>query len=514
MSKITLPHLANLQNEVTAVTTLNANSDTVVTAIDNTLSRDGSSPNQMNASLDMNSNQILNLPTPSTLNSAARLVDVTTGPIITISTLPTGGSTDQTLVKTSGANFATTWNSSNLPRGGTSGQLLTKSSSTDFAAGWVTPASPTIIPTVVNVKTFGAVGDGVTDDTTAIQTAITTAAGGAAASTPITVFFPNGNYKITSALSIPSTCFVISLLGENRLGTKITANSGVNGLLYNASNFGSLDMRNLTWVTPAATSVILGSNTISISQATIDNCSFTSSAIAINVINGSAITISNCFFFQFSSSAIQISSPLNTDSGDSWIHKCYFLNSAGLSGTGSCVNMNSGGGWKITNNKMLACQFGVNFFGILAGAGSSDLHIEDNSIEGMITQAVLISNQSSVSGGFSNIIIVGNEIGGGFNGSGIQIAAPGGRKWVTTCLIAANVIRTTSGITAINVDGILQSINITGNCIDDANANPTGFAIQVGPNSSNGFITSNSITNFPNKVNNVGVNVVAVNNGP
>jgi hypothetical protein len=62
MTKLTLSDLANLQNELTAVTTINANNALVETALENTLSRDGTTPNQMSADLDMNSNQILNLP--------------------------------------------------------------------------------------------------------------------------------------------------------------------------------------------------------------------------------------------------------------------------------------------------------------------------------------------------------------------------------------------------------------------------------------------------------------------
>ena len=46
---------------------------------------------------------------------------------------------------------------------------------------------------VVNVKDFGAVGDGVTDDTAAIQAAIDYAEG--------EVYFPVGNYKISSSLN-------------------------------------------------------------------------------------------------------------------------------------------------------------------------------------------------------------------------------------------------------------------------------------------------------------------------
>ena len=50
----------------------------------------------------------------------------------------------------------------------------------------------------VSVKDFGAVGDGVTDDTAAIQAAIT-------ATGANTLFFPAGTYKISSALTQPTS---------------------------------------------------------------------------------------------------------------------------------------------------------------------------------------------------------------------------------------------------------------------------------------------------------------------
>lgn len=78
MSKITLASLANLQNETTAVSTINSNSSIVQTAMDNTLSRDGTSPNQMGSPIDMNSNQILNLPAPISGQSPLRLTDYNT----------------------------------------------------------------------------------------------------------------------------------------------------------------------------------------------------------------------------------------------------------------------------------------------------------------------------------------------------------------------------------------------------------------------------------------------------
>lgn len=66
MAKITLNDLANLQNESTAVSTFNANNVLIETAMENTLSRDGTSPNQMSADLDMNSHRIYNLLDAST----------------------------------------------------------------------------------------------------------------------------------------------------------------------------------------------------------------------------------------------------------------------------------------------------------------------------------------------------------------------------------------------------------------------------------------------------------------
>jgi hypothetical protein len=73
---------------------------------------------------------------------------------------------------------------------------------------------------VVNVKDFGAVGDGVTDDTVAIQAAINAASsinGGA-------IIFPSGSFRITSQLSITSSG--ISMLGQGceayAVGTKGT----------------------------------------------------------------------------------------------------------------------------------------------------------------------------------------------------------------------------------------------------------------------------------------------------
>ena len=77
MAKLITDDLVNLDNRTTAVDQINENFDAVRTALENTLSRDGTSPNAMEANLDMNSRRILNLPAPLSSTEPVRLADVT-----------------------------------------------------------------------------------------------------------------------------------------------------------------------------------------------------------------------------------------------------------------------------------------------------------------------------------------------------------------------------------------------------------------------------------------------------
>lgn len=61
MSKLTLATVTNISGqEATALAAINANSDLIEAALENTLSRDGTSPNVMSTDFDMNTNDILN----------------------------------------------------------------------------------------------------------------------------------------------------------------------------------------------------------------------------------------------------------------------------------------------------------------------------------------------------------------------------------------------------------------------------------------------------------------------
>lgn len=79
MAKLTLQDIASGYQ---ATTIVNSNNDAVEQAIENTLSRDGTAPNDMQVSLDMGGFQIINLGAPTHPTDAVRVVDIESGTIV------------------------------------------------------------------------------------------------------------------------------------------------------------------------------------------------------------------------------------------------------------------------------------------------------------------------------------------------------------------------------------------------------------------------------------------------
>ena len=85
---------------------------------------------------------------------------------------------------------------------------------------------------VYDVKDYGAVGDGVSDDTTAVQAAID-----AALVTGGVVFFPGGDYVITTELQCENSGTAVSFLG---VGADVFSDQTTSRLLYTTTGSGSL----------------------------------------------------------------------------------------------------------------------------------------------------------------------------------------------------------------------------------------------------------------------------------
>jgi hypothetical protein len=73
MAKLTL---SDVSSGYASEVLINANNALIEAALENTLSRDGTTPNAMSADLDMGTNRIVNLDAPVNSNDAVRLVDI------------------------------------------------------------------------------------------------------------------------------------------------------------------------------------------------------------------------------------------------------------------------------------------------------------------------------------------------------------------------------------------------------------------------------------------------------
>lgn len=78
---------------------------------------------------------------------------------------------------------------------------------------------------VINVKDFGAVGDGVTDDTTAITAAHTAMVSGGA------LYFPSGTYKVSSAITLSKTG---AYIGDG-FGATIFSTTSASATIFNVT---------------------------------------------------------------------------------------------------------------------------------------------------------------------------------------------------------------------------------------------------------------------------------------
>ena len=310
MSKITLANVGSFSNDTPAVATVNANSATIQSAFDNTLSRNGASPNQMNTSLDMNNNQILNLPSPGSIYSPARLIDVTTNVNLMIPPVGTSGSVvgllngnntysgNDTFTGTNTFSGSNTFSGTvTLPAGtappvGTSGAVVGLLNGNNTYSGTSTFTGPVILPngtitnayranmpahTVsanptnsagvpqdvqlfpANVVWFGADPTGAADSAAAINAALTASN---------FIFFPPGTYKVLSRISYTiNSASSVTISGSGQDVTVINWPSAAGGFLFNFTSATSgAHLRDFTLTTgvPGGGSAISLSQTLSV----------------------------------------------------------------------------------------------------------------------------------------------------------------------------------------------------------------------------------------------------------
>jgi hypothetical protein len=295
MAKITLSDLVSIQNDLSSVTAVNDNNDTLETAIENTLSRDGTSPNSMGASLDMNGNRILNLPAPTSNLEPMRLVDFTSAAVVHGTSVVTPGTTtSQAIVRwgdTGGTTLsnsgATIDNSNNISCANISASLITTTGITDLGNLSVTGTSSH----TGNATFGGTLGvTGVTNLTTDLNVntnkfQVTGASGNTAIAGTLAVTGV-ATFTVSPVFSAPITAATITTLTP----TTIAGNVSFSGTpTFGAASFSSA-LTSTSSITSSSATAGIGYSVGS--GGTITQITSKSTGVTLNTICG-VITMNN-----------------------------------------------------------------------------------------------------------------------------------------------------------------------------------------------------------------------------
>lgn len=238
MAKLTLSDLANITgNEQSAINTINNNSTLVETALENTLSRDGTSPNSMSADLDMNGYDIINVENVF-INGDIIEADVVADYLdFNEASVPSSPSANTARVYAVDDGSGVTKIDFKNSAGAVIPFTHTKVSNT----GGVTRTFANKATDVFSVRDFGADSTGVADSSAAIQAAIDAAA--ALTSTRGTVYIPSGEggtYTINSALTWKPDVNIVC-----DPGVRIVAGATMNAMLQTGVGSSAVRLRNV-----------------------------------------------------------------------------------------------------------------------------------------------------------------------------------------------------------------------------------------------------------------------------
>jgi hypothetical protein len=323
------------------------------------------------------------------------------------------------------------------------------------ATGAPTPRTiPDRLGEIKNVKDFGALGNGSTDDTSAIQAAVN-----AALATGGTVFFPVGRYTITRTIVTPPGSSFITLRGAGlSVGGSygVTIGGNVNGFLVqkddNTDGYGLYGIDNICFnnVCPNITNPA-GGGCVQLS----------------GIVNG---IISNCFFMVPASTTntsfgiLANGPPNNVARGD--VNNLTILGCAFNGGGVSSGSIGVQGGQITVQN----CSFQHLYAGVQQS--SEPLVCFGNRFELNHRALYLgVTSNGATSSAFVNIF------GNSFESNDIGIEGPSGISgWIANAQIPNYVGGGTYGVKLVGASSlILMNVNISG-------AYTTGISIQSASN--------------------------------
>lgn len=279
---------------------------------------------------------------------------------------------------------------------GQSGKFLTNNGS---VLNWGNPPVP--VNGIINVKDFGAIGNGIVDDWAAINAAILAGAGG------ITVYFPKGTYRVSRMLAPALSC---SLLGDNpfqsviridpevnypavlivtsgsvvqKLGFDANASNGIQPVIYPRLCFGCSNASGVYFL----------------------NCfAANSSSTAIGVVNSNLVTVRDCFTSNCGGYGIEVFYSTRT------IISGNYVTQSVLSGIAIINSLQS----VVSDNQVLSCapaEFGI----LLADSDNSTVTgnvVQQCAIGIGVTVTAIRARQPSYGNNVSGNTVIRNYYGG------------------------------------------------------------------------------------------------------
>jgi hypothetical protein len=413
MAKLTL---TDESSGYQTTTQRNANYAAIETALENTLSRDGTSPNAMGANLDMNNNKVINLAAPTANSDAARWVDVASA-VGLDTTVPSQTSNGGRLLMTTGSTLV--WQNAQVvvdnvaamqaltglatgvyvycagyyTKGDLGAGLFYYDSASAATADGGSVVTPTtlsgrflrVMPRDVTPQLFGAKADGSTDDKVAIQACLDyvyarrgfTNNGFSGSASVGYADFPPGVYRVSGTVTVGGYA---TLRGDR---ASFKPDAGVT--VFTASVY-QTRFDNLVFI-GGAKAIYVETGNVDTSTCTIENCEFQDQTVAhieTSALSASTLfRIKHCKFYSNSSSTAFIGIDLKGGSlhlTACWVTtaQTFIRNGDGATGQGGTVILddlfgvpryagNGGVTWvyNTANLIMRDCRFGGEADGVI-----------------------------------------------------------------------------------------------------------------------------------------------------
>lgn len=328
----------------------------------------------------------------------------------------------------------------------------------------------------VSVKDFGATGDGVTDDTVAIQAALTSLSGGGQ------LIFPSGTYLVSGQLTIAGSDLIVSGNGDATIKLK---NGNYSGLANLYMFFGAEDMDNIHF-----DNLIFDGNRANVTASTGSNAivwlyrtrysSITNCIVKNPYGGGSNVNAPFCF----------IDSSFDNICNDNTIYADTLDPSFG-----ACGGIFMQGGNSIASNNIIR---NMNDVVIVAnGPGSFNFVFSNNFIQSCRGGGIVAEN------GANQVTISGNTISNldGYGIAALWLGTPGANS--TNVAVVGNTINYTIAVPTSVINGIAMLTadyyTVSGNTIGGigtSNVNNAGIVARK----TYGSITGNTIISPPRAI--------------